>query len=887
MFELKEYQKRALAALRDFLAETRQSNAQDAFNKITARNGGAAQTYIPVQCATLGSIPYVCLRVPTGGGKTVMACSAVGIVLNHYLYAPRGIVLWLVPSNTILDQTARALDDPRHPYRRALEDGVGPVEIKTIDQAMRMPRAAVDGNTVVIVATIQCFRVAEKMGRLVYTQEGLHDHFANVPRELYSFLDKGPDGKPLATLINLFKLHNPIVIVDEAHNARTPLTFDMLKDIKPRCIVEFTATPARENNPSNVVHRVSAMELKSEHMIKLPLEVVTRQPSLWEQLLSEAVAVRDNLEKIAILEGQTTGEYIRPIILFQERTLEHSKKLKNILVGYPGINPDEVRICTSEIDEIPEMKDILTTACPIRYIITVQKLREGWDCPFAYVLCSLSEMRSPTALEQIVGRIMRLPHAVSKTKPELNKGYAFSLSMSLPDVLEELKGALENNGFTSSEADRMVISVPPPTLPLWTTPVTFAVEPRNDLDAALVTTAVAALLGKVEFDLSAGTVTVKQSLTQPETEQFTACFTTLHTKAQAEKAVAEVAASEQKPDTSLPDKRECVQFRVPQLCIVQGDLAFEFEKTSLLERQWKLSEKEATLDETDYPSNPDKAQLGIVDTEASGKVVTKAALDGQNTTYANIETNMELFTTDRDWSKEQLLSWLDRNIRYQDILGHESAAFLNKAINGLMTSRGISTITPLVIRKYQLRDALDKKINKHRCEEHKKAFNDYLLPESPLTVDERCMVDFSDPNYQYEPSEIYSGEYRFQKHYRYEKPGDLKSEGEEFRCACFLDSHPDIRYWIRNIPRRRSSLSLQTSTDRFYPDFVCLLNDGRRLVVEYKGKDRWDGLDSDEKRTIGAIWASRSNGKCLFIMPEGTDLNAITKAIKAKAGGAA
>jgi type III restriction enzyme len=103
--------------------------------------------------------------------------------------------------------------------------------------------------------------------------------------------------------------------------------------------------------------------------------------------------------------------------------------------------------------------------------------------------------------------------------------------------------------------------------------------------------------------------------------------------------------------------------------------------------------------------------------------------------------------------------------------------------------------------------------------------------------------------------------------------------GEEYECAVFLDSLPEVKYWIRNLAKRPDSFRLQTSTDFFYPDFVCLLNDTRILVVEYKGQDRWDGIDAAEKRAVGAVWEGRSDGSCLFIMPEGMDFQSILKKV--------
>ncbi|MGH7871946.1 MAG: hypothetical protein ACREQO_06960 [Candidatus Binatia bacterium] len=92
---------------------------------------------------------------------------------------------------------------------------------------------------------------------------------------------------------------------------------------------------------------------------------------------------------------------------------------------------------------------------------------------------------------------------------------------------------------------------------------------------------------------------------------------------------------------------------------------------------------------------------------------------------------------------------------------------------------------------------------------------------------------------------------------------------------------PDVKFWLRNLVRKSSSFYLQTSTDRFYPDFICQLQDGRVLVVEYKGKFLYDNIDSEEKRAVGAVWASRSGGKCLFEMPTDGDFSSLTKLLKA------
>src|SRR6185436_3157579 len=138
-------------------------------------------------------------------------------------------------------------------------------------------RATVEGQTDVFVSTIQAFRVEDTTGRKVYDQNGsFSEHLLNVPADRLADLLPGADGKPKPSLVNMLRLRRPIVIVDEAHNARTELSFATLGNVLPSCIVEFTATPARAKQPSNVLHHVSAAELKAAEMVKLPLRVVTR-----------------------------------------------------------------------------------------------------------------------------------------------------------------------------------------------------------------------------------------------------------------------------------------------------------------------------------------------------------------------------------------------------------------------------------------------------------------------------------------------------------------------------------------------------------------------------------------------------------------------------------
>jgi type III restriction enzyme len=237
-----------------------------------------------------------------------------------------------------------------------------------------------------------------------------------------------------------------------------------------------------------------------------------------------------------------------------------------------------------------------------------------------------------------------------------------------------------------------------------------------------------------------------------------------------------------------------------------------------------------------------------------------------------------------DWSIESLIAWLDREIDHQDIPVGESVEFMRKVIRGLMAMLGMTDVSTLTIDRFRLRDEIAARIQDHRESERKASFQLLLLPDSPLTVDQGRSINFKTMGY--EPSRVYEGGFQFQKHYFGPKPGELSEKTadgqttEEFRCAQFLDGLPQVQFWVRNLPRKPTSFRLQTSTDWFYPDFLCQLTDGRVLAVEYKGKHLYDGVDAEEKRVVGQVWASRSGGRCLFEMPTESDFSGLISAVQ-------
>lgn len=895
MIILKDYQQRVLDALRFFFQQSvKLGNPAEAFQEVLLRNGRQVEPYIPVTAAGLTSgMPYICLRVPTGGGKTLLGCYAAGLAKTDFLQAERAVVLWLVPSTTILDQTADALRNPRHPYRRALDTACGSVHVVTINEALQISRAAVDGQTVVIVSTIQAFKAEDTTGRKVFDQNSTFaEHLQHIPSNRVADMLPGADGRPKPSLVNMLRLRRPIVIVDEAHNARTPLSFDMLGNVMPSCIIEFTATPARRGNPSNVLHHVSAAELKAADMIKLPLRVITRNLTQKDQLLAEALALRADLGKLAVAEGQKTGEYLRPILLIQAEKVDGCEPLRERLVNEFNIPKDQIKISVGSLDELKDIPDVASPNCPVTIILTVQKLREGWDCPFAYVLCSLKDTRSATAIEQIVGRILRLPNAKVKKHPDLNCAYAFSVSNSLYEVLNELREALESNGFTSAEAERIIVPVSQgtPSLGLWQKTVKF--DLRTELDAPAAKAVEATLENKVAVDAVQGTILIRVPLEEKEIASIAKCLKTTEAQKRFQAEAETVRTAEMAFGGSgkprLPYGYELERaFSVPRLSIREGTELIEFDDTHLVEHEWKLSTKDASLPASYNPNARAAGKAGILDAGHKGEVLSSELPAGAAAEFmSTLHQQVMALGGSADWTLEQLVGWLDGHIEHRDIPAGESAEFLRKVIRGVMAGKGLPDVSLLALDRFRLRGMIEDRIQEHRAAERNAAFQQYLLPGSGLLVDETNAIDFS--KIVYEPSWKYEGGFEFKKHYFGAKPGELregKQDGklaEEFTCAQYIDAHEAVEYWIRNLARRTTSFRLQTSSDWAYPDFVCKLKDGRTLAVEYKGGYLYDSPDAVEKRLVGAVWAAQSGGRCLFVMPKADDFSAIDRTIQAR-----
>lgn len=439
--ELKKYQQKTLNKLQSYLAEVEKFGPKHAFISI---KGEAYKDQF------FGEVPFVCIKIPTGGGKTLVGCHSTTQIMDSLLKEKmgRGMVMWFVPSEAIKSQTLRKFKDRKDIHRKILDDYFdNNVKIFSNEEALKIRKEDVENNLCIIISSFDAFRKEKTLQNKykVYQENGaLINHFENI--EESNILEKDDSGI-IKSLANVIRLSNPLIVIDEGHRTKTELSINFLKELNPSFIIEYTATPRAE---SNILVDIHSSELKEEQMVKLPL--VLESHTQWQNAVLQGVLRREELEKLA----KKAKEPIRPIALLQAEQEKEDEnkitvsKLKEFLVRDRKIPEEEIAVKTSKTNDL-EGVDLFAKGCKIRYIITVNALAEGWDCSFAYLLISVANIGSKIAVEQIIGRIMRMPYAKRKENEDLNRSYIFASARNFNEAATQIISGLESHGYSKHD----------------------------------------------------------------------------------------------------------------------------------------------------------------------------------------------------------------------------------------------------------------------------------------------------------------------------------------------------------------------------------------------------------------------------------------------------
>ncbi len=848
--ELKPYQQQVINDLSSFLEQVQQTkDVKAAFYNFWTTHPKTplfpfAGTAIEPYKNTIPRVPHICIKVPTAGGKTFIACNAIRTIFDAFAYDRPKAVVWLVPSITILDQTIKNLKDPSHPYRQKINSHFGN-KVEIFDKATLLQGSGFNATSIkeqlnILVFSFDSLRAKNKEDRKVFQENGNLQSFE-------SLLGKENE----ITLGSVIEYLNPVVIVDESHNAESDLSVDMLKVINPCFILDLTATP---RNNSNIISFIDALELKKESMVKLPVIVYNHQDKT--EVINSALQLQKRLEFQAKEEEKHGGKYIRPIVLFQaqpkngknfkDEAEEKSnvQKLKEKLIELK-ISPEEIKIKTAYVNEI-KGEDLMSRECKVRYIITINALKEGWDCSFAYILASLADKSSAIDVEQILGRVLRQPYVMKHNFPLLNLSYVLTASSKFLETLDNIVKGLNKAGFSDKDfklADPEMLEAAKkqePAQQLTAFPATN--ETTEDITSDIDTTRISV---PSDDTMPGNPVSEIEQTAIQQTEAF-------------EKIVSEMEANNQTPP--LPNeiqklvktyfikdifKEQAESINLPQfyLKVPANDLFGKREEELPLEKENLLDGFALSRADTNIAFESITSELYKVDLDETKKehTPTFVRLDGE------VKQSIMTYILDPTRKESRVKNF---TTRIMDIIGNMVPIpdkEIERYIKRILEDFKDDQFGDLANNEYSYTDKIKLKIKALSEVYAEQKFKDFLDTDKV----------FIKPSFTL-PKTISPGETsKAIAKSLYEREGSMN--GYEERVINEIGNMGNIAFWTRNIERRGFRLN---GFINHYPDFIIQTKSGKTILLETKG----DHLDAEQKIKLGDLWKSKAGNNFRYFM---------------------
>ena len=859
--ELKNYQIQVIRDLERFLELLiEKQSISSAYSTLWNEKGvNVGIDGMPPYKTELAGVPQVCFKVPTGGGKTFLAANSIKPIFDSMPHIHPKAVVWLVPSDAILTQTYRTLTDKNHDYRKKIDVDFGnKVEIYSKQQLLNGQNfnpTSVSDNLSVFVLSYDSFRTSKKDGRKAYQENGSLLPFVRFKQDSGSLLEDTDE----TALIQVIRKLNPVVIVDESHHATSKLSKEMLQNFNPSFVLDLTATP---KNGSNIISFVDARQLKAENMVKLPVIVYNRKSQ--EDVFVSAISLRRKLENEAVEEQKNGGRYIRPIVLFQAqpRTNDDSTtydKIKHTLIDM-GIPESEIAIKTADRDELKNI-DLSSHDCSIRYIITVNALKEGWDCPFAYILATVANRTSSIDVEQILGRILRLPNTRKNEREVLNLSYVITSSNAFYATLDKVVAGLNAAGFTSKDY-RIDDYVEQDTEFPVEQAGNIQTELKLDNDVTDDTNNVSDEIDSLNVDFVREQISPfvnNENMESQSQSKVNDAVTDMldHAKTQNELYWQDFEKTEEylpvPPEVGNKMKHykinqlyasEAGQLEIPQFMIETGRSLFSEHEHQVLTKEnlyagFSLLDKDTVIDFDSIDS--EIARIDIDDSDALPKAWKLQGFDSQN-----VKQWFDEQPSDRKMRlcKDMIIKKLSKNNAIND---RDLEVYVDRIIQNL-TEDQLTDMeqTPGI---YVLK--INKKVNSLLNEYAKKMFYEwveqdkiscqpsYKLPREISPTNTIASI----------PKSLYNEEEKFDTEY-------------ERKVVMELSSLNNIKWWHRNMARKGFAINGAVNA---YPDIMVRTESGKLLLIETKG-DQLENSESREKAETGAKWAEMAGRMYKYYM---------------------
>ena len=850
--ELKSYQREVINDLIDFLEELENTKRIDvAFSTYWAKKGinlhSISNDYLKPYDNAIKGVPRVTVKVPTAGGKTFIACNALKPIFDYYPPGKPKVVAWFVPSDTILKQTLKNLNDPYHPYRQKINSHFGNAvrvyEKEELLFGQSFSPVEVQEQLSVFVLSVQSFAANNKDGRRVYRE---NENLMDFPKT-YQFNDRLVEGADETALIQVISQLNPVVVIDESHNFEADLRIDLLNDINPSFIVDLTATP---RNKSNIISFVDAMQLKKNNMVKLPVIVYNHRDT--NEVIISAIKLQRELENKAIIEYENGGNYIRPIVLFQAQPNTGDDnvtfdKIKNQLVEI-GIPENQIKIKTAQVDEIKN-ENLLSPDCEIRFIITINALKEGWDCPFAYILASLANKSSSVDVEQILGRILRLPYVKKNNDELLNLSYVFTSSNNFFVTLEKIISGLNKCGFSSKD---------------------YRInEKQNIKNNEIISQHDSLFSDSLDLDNSQTEgeldIDINKALQFSESDEMKEIISSVVDTAYTEsnlynKKIEDLGHEDLLIPTELMDvvktypvneifKDLVEDIEIPSFFIkVKNNSLFESQgsfvplRKNLLLDGFDLNKQDSNIDFS--ISSSDLASIDLEEGRKDEYVPKFQKIIGEN------RQNFLQYITGLapDAQIRHLATILARqSVQIDEIAQPQIINYIKSAIESLSSDK----IAEIAEYDGYYSKIIKKKIVSLIDNYTEKQFN-YLLDAGKVV----CRPNFKFPS-RIKPNSTRKGLIKN----LYIEEGEMNNFEQDviFKIA----SLDNVLFWHRNLERGKGFLI--NGFINHYPDFIVRMKNGMIILIEVKG-NHLDGSDSLKKLRLGKKWASKAGENYRYFM---------------------
>ena len=865
--ELKDYQADVLTDLSKYLETLLdcKGHLPNAFTKYWKDRGVLNQVYKN----NIKEVPHVCVKVPTAGGKTFIAVNALDRIFSAFAeYNPTRpkFVVWLVPSLTILEQTVKNLSNIDHPYRQRLND-LFSGRVQIYEKADVLQGAGFNADTVkeqlsVVVMSFDSLKATNKENRKAFQENGYLASFLNDDSEVVEPLE----GTDPSALINVMRTLKPVVVVDESHNAESNLSVDMLRNLNPSFIFDLTATP-RDN--SNIISYVDALRLKKQNMVKLPVIVANQRSQ--EDVIMAALNMRRQLEEFAKKAEEKGGGYIRPIVLFQAEPKNKDdtttfEKVREILLEL-NIPKEHIAIKTANINELKNV-DLMSRDCDVRYIITVNALKEGWDCPFAYVLATLANKSSVVDVTQILGRVLRMPYTRKHSIELLNLSYVFTSSSHFQNTLSQVVAGLNKAGFSKRDYREFDLSaVEPEPTPTPTpdqkefdlTGQTGEEKPAEtgdgqdleieksklnpDWEQQAVEQAATATNGTQPASTEGDTIGVEAIKNQAveQAKEFEEQANATSGESVPEELKAHMNEHKMKPIFEASAKA----IELPQFFIKlpsdggffdSGDEWHKLAKENLLPN-FVLANLDATINFAAIESDVykvDAEEIGNGESAPSFTVVKKAEKEKLNSIIKSQPTSGQITSI-----VGRLFGLIGKNTFYP-IEDNDVKHYLKRIVEAMSADQRADCLE----RDYAYVKLIKEKIQGLANEYAAKEFGNWLTTQKI-----KLRPSFSLPA-TIAPSDNAPAISKS----LYVTEGSVNNlESKVIRGVAELEN---VTWWHRNLERGKGFVI--NGFLNHYPDFIVLTESKNIIVVETKGDDR-DNSDSKDKLKLGKIWESQAN----------------------------